>query len=331
MSKLLTDEGTKYNNSKLDFTTDGSRKFFLDGIVGQHGFASDAGRATANDMFEAMRTETNDKLAAAKAKAAEAEKTGSKGPGGGSPPGNPPGAPPAPTQAGPPGAPPANPSAAAPPVDARAQATSEPGEPTKSKFTSAPTEEPGPRGVTTSAIAGHGVGAARVGVDIAEGNYGQAGIDAATQVALTPATYKAAANLAQETGTVAKALGFVGKKIPVVGAVVTAGFVAYEVGADVYHGDYGKAAAAAGAGTAEALGNVVGFGVGDLAREGVREGVVLTAGENYAPDKSGLRSLAERGVEVGSKFLTSDPPAAQEAVVRTNPPAPRLPKPPSLS
>lgn len=84
MSRLLTDEGVKYNNSKLDFTTDGSRKFFLDGIVGQEGFASDAGRETANEMFKAMRTETEQRLAAAaeakKAAAAKKSDDGDSGP-----------------------------------------------------------------------------------------------------------------------------------------------------------------------------------------------------------------------------------------------------------
>jgi hypothetical protein len=83
MSRLLTDEGAKYNNSKLDFTTDGSRKFFLDGIVGQEGFASDAGRETANEMFKAMRTETEQRLAAAaEAKKAAAAKKNDDGNGG---------------------------------------------------------------------------------------------------------------------------------------------------------------------------------------------------------------------------------------------------------
>lgn len=174
-------------------------------------------------------------------------------------------------------------------------------EPHSSKFT-APNETHSTIRKTQGA-AGHAVGAAQVGLDIAEGRYDRALQGAATQVALNPNTYKAAATLAEEGGTVARALGFFGKKVPVLGAVVTAGFVLYEVGGNVYEGKYAKAAAAAGAGTAEALGNIVGFGVGDAAREGVRETIVRTAGEEYAPDKSGIRTLVEEGVEVTSKFI----------------------------
>ncbi len=71
MSTALTAEGKKFMNSPLDFTTDGSRKFFLDGIVGKEGYASNAGREVINAQFEAMRAETDQRLAAAKAAAAE--------------------------------------------------------------------------------------------------------------------------------------------------------------------------------------------------------------------------------------------------------------------
>ncbi len=67
MSTALTDEGKKFMGSNLDFTTDGSRKFFLDGIVGKEGYASNAGREVINAQFEAMRNETEQRLAAAKA------------------------------------------------------------------------------------------------------------------------------------------------------------------------------------------------------------------------------------------------------------------------
>lgn len=91
-----------------------------------------------------------------------------------------------------------------------------------------------------------------------------------------------------------KCSGVVGKKVPVVGAVLTAGFVLYETGNDVLEKKHGKAAAALAAGSVEVLGNVAGFGVGDAARECVSAAVVKTAGEDYAPDKSGLRQVAER-------------------------------------
>lgn len=66
MSAALTEEGKKFMGSPLDFTTDGSRKFFLDGIVGTDGYASQAGREVINAQFEALRAETNQRLAAAK-------------------------------------------------------------------------------------------------------------------------------------------------------------------------------------------------------------------------------------------------------------------------
>lgn len=170
-------------------------------------------------------------------------------------------------------------------------------------------------------VGGHaavGVGAASVLLDVARGHYGQALQGTAMQVALSPNTYKAAATLAQDIAPVAKAIGFVGKKIPIVGFVVTAGFVLAEVGGDAYHGEYGKATAALGAGTAEALGNIVGFGVGDGAREVVREGVVLAAGEKYAPNKSGLRQLGEGAYALAQDKLGSHP--AHTAVQHTAPP-----------
>lgn len=73
MSTALTEEGKKFMGSPLDFTTDGSRKFFLDGIVGKEGYASNAGREVINAQFEALRNETEQRLAAAKA-AADAPK-----------------------------------------------------------------------------------------------------------------------------------------------------------------------------------------------------------------------------------------------------------------
>lgn len=67
MSTALTEEGKKYMGSTIDYATDGSRKFFLDGIVGKDGYASNAGREVINAQFEALRNETEQRLAAAKA------------------------------------------------------------------------------------------------------------------------------------------------------------------------------------------------------------------------------------------------------------------------
>ncbi len=66
MSAALTNEGKKFMGSNMDFNSDGSRKFFLDFIVGKDGFASNAGREVINDQFKAMRAETEARLEAAK-------------------------------------------------------------------------------------------------------------------------------------------------------------------------------------------------------------------------------------------------------------------------
>jgi hypothetical protein len=92
----------------------------------------------------------------------------------------------------------------------------------------------------------------------------------------------------------------VAKKIPVVGALVTFGTVAYTVGKEALNGNYAKLSAGLGAGAAEVVGNLAGFGVGDGAREIVRGGVILAGGESIAPEKSGLRQLGESAYELAT-------------------------------
>ena len=156
---------------------------------------------------------------------------------------------------------------------------------------------------SANAKLGHAQGAAQVAVALAAGNYGQAVTSAGMELALEPKTYTAAAKLTAAVKPVAKALGMIGKRLPVIGAVVTGGFVLWEVGSYALKGEFGKAAAATAAGAAEAAGNIVGFGLGDAARETVRGGVIAVAGDEYAVDKSGLRQLGEGAYEVGSKFV----------------------------
>ncbi len=166
--------------------------------------------------------------------------------------------------------------------------------------------------VKTQARLGKSTGVADVAISIAEGRYAEAAVSAGQQVAMSNGVWKAAADLAKSIAPVAKSVGFVAKRIPLVGGAVTAGYVMYEVGANAATGEYGKAGAALAAGAAEALGNTVGFGVGDGAREIVRGGVIAGAGEKYAPEKSGLRRLAENGVSVGSRFMGEAPVVAPE-------------------
>jgi hypothetical protein len=110
--------------------------------------------------------------------------------------------------------------------------------------------------------------------------------------------------LTKAVAPVARAIGNVGKHIPVVGAVVTAGFVAYEVGTALAEGNRGKAASALAAGTTELVVNGVGgglFGASDLARQAVVEGIVAAGGERA--NDAYLVSVGKRAVDVGSRFV----------------------------
>lgn len=151
--------------------------------------------------------------------------------------------------------------------------------------------------------AGKVQGAADVALSLAEGHYGDAAVSTTQQVAMNETTWKAVAEAGKDIAAVSKVAGQFAKKIPVIGAVVTAGYVAYEVGSDTYQGEYGRAGSAFVAGAAEAGGNLAGLGVGDAAREGVRETIHHTAGEKYMPDESGLRSLSAKTMDMASKFF----------------------------
>jgi hypothetical protein len=160
-------------------------------------------------------------------------------------------------------------------------------------------------------VASKGVGLAGVGVDLANGDYVSAGVGAAMEAADTEAGHKAAGKVAsgflEKLGTGFK---FFGKRVPVVGAVVTAGFVAHETGKHAVEGEWDKAGAAFVAGAAETVGNFVGFGVGDAAREGVRQGIIQVAGDDYSEiDKSGIREVGEGAYELVSDWFTDDEPS----------------------
>ncbi len=64
---LMTAEKKKAGIN-IDLTTDSSRKFFFDSIVGKEGYASNAGRAANNEAFEALRAENDRRLAVAAAR-----------------------------------------------------------------------------------------------------------------------------------------------------------------------------------------------------------------------------------------------------------------------
>ena len=87
-----------------------------------------------------------------------------------------------------------------------------------------------------------------------------------------------------------------GKRLPIVGGVLTLGFSAASAAGHAWNGELGRAAAEMGTGVAEAAVNTTGLGLiggGDAVREAARLGVQTVAGDSYAPDKSGIRTLVE--------------------------------------
>jgi hypothetical protein len=160
--------------------------------------------------------------------------------------------------------------------------------------------------------AARGMGVAGIAVNIADGNYGAAATAAAIEAAQSAAGRGLARKgLSRLLGSVFETVAesgakLVGKRLPVIGAAVTAGFVALEAGRFAIKGEFGKAAAATVTGAAEAAGNLVGFGVGDLARESARGLIVATAGSTYEDiEKSGLRQLAEGGYRAARKVAAT--------------------------
>jgi hypothetical protein len=146
-----------------------------------------------------------------------------------------------------------------------------------------------------------------IATDLANRDYGGAASTAVQQAVFSPDTWKEIAALSKEIAPIARATGGIAKRLPLVGAVVTAGVVVLEVGDNLLDGKIGKAGSALVAGGAEAAGNLVGFGVGDVARESVREAIHFTAGSKYMPQESGLRSLGTNVYKAGSKFFSDEP------------------------
>lgn len=173
--------------------------------------------------------------------------------------------------------------------------------PNSSSTTSAPTRPVNGTGDSKSTQphagvhAGKAVATANVSADIAAGHYSSAATNVAVQVGLSESFWKAGAKSA---GSLAKIFGQIAKRIPLVGAAVTVGYVAYEVGNNTAEKNYKKAGTALAAGAAEIGGNFIGFDVGDAARQGVVETAKAVGGEKLAPDDSGL-------VEVGKKVVNT--------------------------
>jgi hypothetical protein len=161
----------------------------------------------------------------------------------------------------------------------------------------------------------------------AEGNYAAMGVDLAMNGALDVKTVNSAAKLTKSIAPVAKALGTFGKKIPIVGMAVTAGYVLYRVGDNAIDGNWGRAGTELVAGAGEVVGNFVGFGAGDAAREGIRGGIVLMGGDEYAPEKSDIRLMGERFMALGSRGVDGGmmpyapvvPPADARQIINDDP------------
>jgi len=167
---------------------------------------------------------------------------------------------------------------------------------------------------TLDHTAARGVDGVSLAVNVAQGNVAGAALDAASMAADTQAVQQAALESAAKVigreglESAAKVIGREGlesglKKIPVVGAVITAGTTLYATGAQAWHGNYDLAAAELAAGTAETIGNIPGFGLGDGARELARGGIIAAGGERFeAVEKSGLRQLGEAALDVGQQM-----------------------------
>ncbi|MCB1579697.1 MAG: hypothetical protein H6859_01035 [Rhodospirillales bacterium] len=136
--------------------------------------------------------------------------------------------------------------------------------------------------------------------------------------------------LTKQSDKLAHAAKFVGKRIPVIGAFVTAAFTLAETGKHALKGDFEMAGAVLTTGLAETAGNVVGFGLGDAAREGTRKLFIEAAGEEFAEiEKSGLREIAEGAFELANNAYDTftDP----DESLPENPVENSGPKPPSMA
>lgn len=169
--------------------------------------------------------------------------------------------------------------------------------------------------------ASHAVGAASLAVNLAQGNYGAAAVDAAGMAAENKTVQEAVVETAAKIGgsSLIKVFTACAKRAPVIGAAVTLAFVAKEAGAHMLDGEYKLAGAATVAGLAEAGGNVLGFGMGDAAREATRGAMIAAGGDEFAAvEKSGIRELTETAYTVGKQMLASPEPKAPEGRVLTD-------------
>jgi hypothetical protein len=94
----------------------------------------------------------------------------------------------------------------------------------------------------------------------------------------------------------------VGKRIPIIGAVITFGFALNETYNAVKEKGWAAGAAALTAGIAETGGNILGFGVGDAARQVTVEGIDLVSDQR--PEDSFVFTVGKMGYE----YINDDAP-----------------------
>ena len=119
----------------------------------------------------------------------------------------------------------------------------------------------------------------------------------------------AAARLTESVAPVAKALSVVAEHAPLIGGVVAAGIGVIQASEAAAKGNWKRAGVELGTGAAEGAVNFFGggmFGLGDATRETIRASTIALGGENIAPQKSALRTLAENGVDLVHHFSRAD-------------------------
>jgi hypothetical protein len=161
-------------------------------------------------------------------------------------------------------------------------------------------------------VSGHisnGTFALNVGEALVEHRYGDAATAVGFKVAFNPKVYEAAATLTKSVAPVAKAAGWIGRNLPLIGGIVMAVYDAKEVYDDIKKGEYKKALVAGVAGVAEvaattALGGLAGAGARTLIVEGVAAAGGPRANDAMlvAVGKEAVK-LGVKAYDQGSKFL----------------------------
>ncbi|MEM8833199.1 MAG: hypothetical protein AAGB32_01540 [Pseudomonadota bacterium] len=175
------------------------------------------------------------------------------------------------------------------------------------------TEEVAEAGTRTAAKASAGE-AAEAGTKAAARTVAGEAAEAGTKTAARTVAAEAAVEGASRglfgrilgaAGNVALGAGRLLKKVPVIGGLVTAGFVAYEMASHVRRGDFDDAFDAAVIGGAEIVGSTAGFVVGDAARTATREFMIRNGYADEDVWMGDIQSLVVAGRDVYDQFQES--------------------------